>query len=261
MKPHRLLIPLVIAITGCRPDPAPETLDDLCGYIYSHFEDEDTEQLVEAMENLDTWMVSNIEEMTGDGYEISNLDQETVDRVYGSPQDITELVGASLAWESPYAIEDTVDALVFADQLDVFPDIYLDYQRTFVSDETCFEDGSCDIIEMSNYTEASYAGLLEVKTTSQSRIRLIEMPMGLAALHQTWMSEPAELNVDWLSVDQQYYLRIMLPQSSGSLRVQGFWTVTEIGDASLPEGTALSLVLNTLSNQSELLDEYLFTNY
>jgi hypothetical protein len=52
----RLTLPLLLLLSlGCRKvPPAPEELDELCGYLFAHFDEEHPDALEQGLLNLNT---------------------------------------------------------------------------------------------------------------------------------------------------------------------------------------------------------------
>ncbi|MDP6934594.1 MAG: hypothetical protein QGG40_16850 [Myxococcota bacterium] len=253
----RALFVIAIIVTGCkRPPDAPNDLDALCGYLYAHALDEDPAELEAGLDNLAAWLDTQLDE-TLEGYTVSNLDQDTVDNLDEQTRDLDGLVGAAVGSESLHSAEDLLLALSIEDPMEVFPDAYEIYERTYVTDSDCFSDRSCDTLEVINYQTVNYPLGLQVTSESTGQYRWAEPSIGLSGIQRTWMNGPATVNVEWLDVEEQYYLNTFIPLGETTIRLQATWVIAEVSSSDVPENLALTTVVSTMQAWSEDLDAYL----
>ena len=259
--PHLLPGAALLAVApGCaRPAEAPATLDELCGYLFEHFQDEDTAGVVEGMTNLQAWLEDNIEE-TAEGYVIVNLAQEAVDALDDNDRDLDGLVGAAIGFEHEATIGQLAQTSILVDPMELYPDEYDSYVRTFESDSDCFFDRSCDQLQVHNSIVANYPLGLTVASEVTGQYRWFELETGLAYLQRTWLDEPAEVSLDWLGVPEQYFMVVNMPLGDQSVRVVATWIVAEIGDSSVPENMALDMVIDSLIGSEAQLATYIAAN-
>jgi len=251
---------------GCkRPPAAPAELDKLCAYLFTHFDDEDPASLEVGIDNLEAWLDQSLED-TLEGYEVSVLDQGTVDALDDVDRDLTGVVGAAVGYESHHSVMDQAHALVIADQAKVFEGTYSSYSREFLSDADCFVAVECETAAMLNTAVADYPFSLEVSSSSWADFRWVErggshFSSGEYSLaHRTYLTGPAEVNVDWIQVREQYYLDIVMPREDGALKLQATWFVAEVGDAPLPENMALQLVIGSMQDSGSKIDDWIDEN-
>jgi len=258
VKAHLLLLVLpVILALGCRPPDAPTELDELCSYLFEHQQDRQPWAMRAGAENLGAWLDGRLEE-TYEGYTISNLEQETVDLLDDQERDLEGLLGAAVGYELDHPLDDVVHAIVAADQMDVFTDLYLSYDRTFEGDRDCFLDRACDRLEVTNDIVLSLPLNIEVTTDNRTQFRWVDTDMGMVMAQRAWLSGPAEINVDFLEVDQQYWVAVAMPWGDGrSLRLEAIWMVAALLDSPVPEDAALNMVIDTLQDNQEAIERYL----
>lgn len=256
----RTLLPvlvLALASGGCRPPDAPTELDELCSYIFEHQPDRQPWAMRAGTENLHAWLGDNLEQ-TFDGYTISNLAQETVDELDDVDRDLEGLLGAAVGYELGYELDDVVHAIVAADQLAVFPDQYEVYDRTFLDDVGCFLEMDCTHLEVTNEIVMMLPFGIEVVTDNRTQFRWVDTDVGTVMTQRAWLEGPADVSVDFLTVDQQYWIAVALPWDDGhTLRLEAIWMVAELMDAPLPEDAALNLVIDTLKDNGEDIEAYL----
>lgn len=247
---------LALGLLACKPPPdAPAELDELVGYLFEHVSDEDDDALIAGAVNTDAWLSQRLAE-TLEGYAVNDLSQEAVSVLDDVERDLSGLAGAAVG----HASEHSVAALVAASLTDpeaVYPDMYVSYRREEDGDLACFVAGNCDYLEAEVWAEQVYTLGLEVATNSRVQYRWVATPNGPAMIQRTWLRSPADVSFDWLAVDQQYYVWMMLPQSDGTTRsIQATWVVAQFSGDEVPEDLALQLVIGSMSNQSETLDTY-----
>ncbi len=251
---------LLAAATGCaRPADAPGTLDELCGYLFEHFQDEDPAAVAEGMTNLQVWLEDNIEE-TAEGYVVTNLAQEAVDALDDNDRDLSDLVGAAIGFEHEASISQLATTSILTDPMALYPDEYSSYVRTFESDSDCFFDRTCDDLYVHNSIVANYPLGLTVTSEVTGEYRWFELDSGLAYLQRTWLDQPAEVSLDWLGVPEQYFMVVNMPFQGQTVRIVATWIVAEVGDSSVPENMALDMVIDSLISSEATLASYIADN-
>jgi hypothetical protein len=75
-------------------------------------------------------------------------------------------------------------------------------------------------------------------------------------VERAWLHTPAEVNLDWIEVKEQFYLWAFVPTESGSRSIQATWVVAEIADGDVPEGVALDLVIDSMAKTALTLEEF-----
>ncbi len=249
-------VALVLTLAACKKPPeAPADLDQLCNYLYSHMPDDDPEYLQVGLESLLSWLDVNIDE-TYEGYSVSALSQETVQALDDLERDVEDVEGAAVGTDGVTSVDDMAWVLVM-----VNPSEYIDnhevYERSYDGNQQCFVERGCDWLEMTNYMESSYTLGLTVTSENTANMRWVELDEGPALLHRTWLNGPAQLNWDWLSIDENYYLNVVLPRGTGHRRLQATWMSIDVGSGDLPEALALNLVIGSMQSDAEAVDAYL----
>jgi hypothetical protein len=244
---------LMLLLVGCKPPPdAPEELNELVGYLYTNVPAEDPAPLEVGAGNLDVWLQERIDE-TLEGYTVDNLTEESILALGDGERDLAELAGAAVGHVSPHSVSALVDAIVLDDPMDMF-NSYVAFDREFVGDEACFAAGDCDWLEAEVHASFDYT-LMQVDTHSRVQYRWVDTELGPVYAERTWLREEAVVTSDLIEVDQQYYLRVILPDGEGSRSIQSTWVVARlVGD--MPENAALNLLINSMSSQADTLDEY-----
>ena len=252
------LLPLALLLVGCRQvPPAPQELDELCGYLFAHYDDEHPEALEQGLFNLDTWLLDNLEE-TFEGYSVTNLSEATVNALDDRARNTDAMVGAAVGTQSdhpPYALG--VPQLV-ADQEDLYPDAHDYYDRTFLTEPDCFVDLSCEVAEVQNHIEDTYPIIGAMVIENHGQYRWIETEKGLAWVQRTWLDEPTDLEVDWIDIQDQYYLNVLLPYGDGgTLALQSMWVEAYWDGLPVSDNQAQLLLISQMQNVYVQLDEYI----
>lgn len=261
---NRFALLSVIALSvGCKPPvAAPETLDELCGFLFAHMADEDPEALQASLLNLDVWMMANLE-ATLEGYAIQNISQEAADTL-GRGDNLDGLVGAAVGAESRHGVSDVTRALLWEDQEDLYPNTYEEFNRTVLEgDYDCFNAQSCDWLAVNNEAVSSYPLGLTVSSEFISQYRWVEMEDGrTASVYRTWITEEPVVSLDFIDVKDQFYFGANIPitGTDTTLRLLASWVMAEIGDTEIPEDFALNLFIGSLITSTEELDAWVDAN-
>lgn len=256
-----LLALSVIGLFGCKKPPeAPAKLDDLCAYLYTHMGDEDDEALAAGLGNLDIWLDNNIA-TTAEGYTVNNLDESTVSDIYDEDVDLTGLVGAAVGSDSAHSTIDLADAIALENPTAVYPDTYEFYDRTYDGDKDCYADHSCTSLDVDNHSKANYSMGLQAESWSHGQYRWVELDTGWAMIQRTWLTADVVMNYDWIQLGHQFYFAVSLPRDTvEARRLQATWMVAELVGASVPEATALKMVVGSMQDDATALDTYLEAN-
>ncbi|MBW1878882.1 MAG: hypothetical protein JRI25_02330 [Deltaproteobacteria bacterium] len=256
MRPASLILALLLS-SGCgRPPDAPEELEELCGYLFAHFDDQARRSLRAGTENLAVWLEAHLEE-TLEGYAVDDLTLEAVAKLDHRERSVDNIEGAAVGYESRHFVDEMVGPLVVDEQEEVFPESYDSHERTFETDPECFLERECDYVRTTNRVEASYALGLRVTTHAVTEYRWVRTQDGWALLHRSWLREPAEVNFDWMQVEAQYYVGASLPREDGAIRLGAAWLDVRLNHSPVPAATALELVINSMIEDGESLDAYL----
>ncbi len=255
-----LLSALLLPSLACAPPPAPKELDELCGYIFAHGSDENPRELQAGLANLDAWLLANLEE-TLEGYTVTNLSEATVAAIDDRNHNVDEMLGAAVGTISegyePYAM---AIAMTIEDQTEVEPDSHVGYERTYLTDEQCFADLECEILETTNRLYDNYFMLGDVDSENYAAFRWVETEKGLAMVQISWLTRPSEVERESFELNDQYYLNIQLPKDGGTLALQSMWVDARLNDDSVSEELALSLVVSQLQKRYEYIEEFLDNN-
>lgn len=250
------------SLVGCKPLPeAPLELDELCGYLFEHAgDDDDTLALEAGAINLDAWLDVNIES-TAEGYSVNTLSDESVNALNDGERSLDGVKGAAVGHTSEHAISDLVSSLVGDDMMAIYPDNYETFSRTFDDDPACFLAGECAALQAETFSTIDYS-VVTVEVDSMVQYRWVETAdYGRVAIERTWMRTPAIVSLDFLAVNQQYYVWMFIPgvDGVGSRSIQATWMVAQMGDGAPPEDIVLGIVVNSMSKGAADLDAWVAT--
>ena len=259
MRRSRLVLAATtLALAACRhPPDAPASLDELSGYLFANFDD--AAAMEAGLGNLRAWLEEgdHLAE-TLDGYTVSNLSQDAVSGLDDQERVLEDLHGAAVGTEGATAVPDIVNVLVEVDPVELSPGMYESYEREFLSDPDCFVAGECEELAVFNTMVSTYlGGTVVIETETNGRYRWVDTEYGPAMVQRTWLEGPAEVSLDWLEVDEQFYLNVVMPRDDGSLRLQAMWVVARMGDSSVPEDVALQLVIDSMQGVYEDVDGWI----
>ena len=260
LRPALLMTAACLIVSGCkRPDPAPIELDELVGFMFEHFHDEDPASLEESAINLEPWLVDRIDE-TLEGYTINNLSDETVLSLGKGDMSVDLLAGATVGHQSLFSVMELTEAILYEDALDVYGNTYSAFSREWSSNKECFKTAGCESAEAEVNAVSSYAGAITVDTNSGNEFRWIETEQGRMMLFRTWLFQPATITPEILVVDRQFFLNVVMDTEDGVRTMQATWVIAQLLGASLDTDGALQLVINGMTKNADAVDEWLTEN-
>jgi len=255
------LLPLLVATSACRkaPPDAPTELSDLAGFLFERMWDpaDDSEDLEYGVQNLIDWLEIHSDE-TAEGYTVRELDESVVKSVNPNRDPgLGPVGGASVSGEIAHRVRPIASALVVDEQEDVF-DNYKSHERIYYDEPEDFMKKDIDRITTDNDVETRLAGIITVYTKSRAQFRWVGTEDGNDVfLHRAWITRPATSEPDILTVNEQLYFGITIPWEGHALRLGTTWAQAEITGGLISEDGALKLMVDSMANEAEILDEYL----
>lgn len=255
MRPLLAIVALSLSLTGCkRPPEAPQKLEDLCAFLFEHFDDEDPGELEQGVANLESWLGRHFEE-TLEGYEVESLAQSSVRSLSGPGVDLSDLIGVASAYDITHPFEDVVRILVKHNPATIYSS-YEAAERTYETGTACFLQENCDRLDYLQDAEAVYPLNLKADMTLGGQIRRVDLGDYRAMIQRTWF-ERAEFSLSWLNIEESYSLVVTLEDGENTRRLEAIWVITSFGEAPVPEALAMQLTLDTIQKSGGELQTYL----
>lgn len=251
-----LYLLLISNLIACAPPEAPEDLQLLAAYIFTHADDEDDVELKAGLDNLYAWMGQEHEEDIEEGYQINLLGDEAVSDLEGVDFDLTEdLIGAAVAHESVHSADDFAQVMIAEDWSTVIVDQYEYYDKTYTEGEDCMVERDCMVAKANSESELVQ---LTISVISKNRIqyRWVETDQGWAFVHRSWLTEPPIVSSDIVEPKSQFFLSVVLPRDP-VVRVQATWIDTKILGVSVPKNQ----VVKTMRDQGDSVEVFMNENY
>ncbi len=250
---YLFLIPTLVA---CAPPEAPEDLQLLAAYIFTHADDEDDAELKAGLDNLHIWMGLDHEEDIEEGYQINLLGEEAVSDLEGTDFDLTEdLVGAAVAHESSHGVGGFAQVMIAEDWETVIVDQYEYYDKTYTEGEDCMVDRDCLVAKANSESELVQLGI-SIVSKNRIQYRWVETDEGWAFVHRSWLTEPPTVSSDLVDPQSQFFLSVVLPRDP-VVRVQATWIDTRILGVNVPKNQ----VVKTMRDQGDSVEEFMDDNY
>lgn len=253
-----LILPVALSLS-CRPPDAPVEYEELVSYIFEHAADDDDAALLAGLENLTLWLSGENLEAAEDGMTISNLSSSAAAELEGHAHTTDGLAGVSMVTNSVYDGSVLMDALTQYSFKTIIPDVYLEYDRTFDEGVDCIVSRECLWADGSVYSLSDWGILGNVEAERRIEFRWVETDMGWVFLQRWWLTEPSVGDTLGLVIEDQYYIGVNFPMSSGTQRVHASWLKMTTNTGDFSEGAANQLIDNW-KKDSESLDLWISEN-
>ena len=265
LKDFLTVIPLCISLVfGCaeRPADAPKEFQELTSFLYEHLQDENPDELRDAVEEMYEWLVRNNRSVQR-GYTVQKLSREAI-RTTGKSSNPSNLIGGAILTAHGHSISQLSRALGVDNILETNGEAYTKYSISFEGDAECFAQGKCQFLEANSKSTSEWVGgLLEVKFDTRLQYRWIQSKYGSIMLHRTFMNKKPILNLDVIDVNEGYYLGIVFPSMTlenlsmdmGETGVEIDGTDGEM-DEEMSEETMQDEAGNMLDNEEEMEEEF-----
>ncbi len=251
--------PILLAALSCTPAvEAPAELDELASWLYTYHSDEDPEAMISGIDRLAEWFDDHQTEALAEDWEVTSLEEETVDGVDEVDRTTEGMVALAVFTESVHSVEDAALAMVGTEVDEVYPDTFSDYERQWDSDPDCFLLEECSRTSAyENYT-ASFPFDIHTTNELQNEYLWVEGTDRKAMVHRNWLLSPPETNSVLLEIDEMFHLNLFLESDGGFVRLQSAWMV--VTQEAVNPATAIQAVGNDYRNNSETLDAWLDEN-
>lgn len=253
---------LFLLLCGSCAAPAPEAPDDieeLMGFLYEHYEDEDDGALVNGLNKLDEWLQNEDNRAAAmEAYTFTDLPESAVDDLDDRTRKTDKLKGHGVLTLSPHKVEDIATLLGSKEFENLYKDKYDEYERTFEMDTSCFADKSCDRVTGTIHAVSSWlGGAVSMTTDLEVGVRWVETDAGWMALNRSWLMRPAFGSCCDFILEASYYIAAIMPDGDAAMRMHGSWAELDYGSVPIPEEEAASRALQTTIDDSANTNEYL----
>lgn len=247
------------AMGACRPPEAPAELDDLCAFLYARHPDDDAAWMEAGVEQLRIWLDARLEEGE-DGYEVTGLDDETVDALDGADRNTEGILGVAVTTASEFAVGELQEAVLVLDQAEISPDNYLEFERTWLTDLDCFLARSCPRLDTSEQVTSQLGPLVTSEMVTSNEYLWVDLDDSddPVLVQRSWLPAEPTLNVDWLVVHEQFYVNAFVPRPGGSYRLQATWIVA--GQDVMPESGVMNMIVDGQQQNAANLETWLEEN-
>ncbi len=249
-----LFLLLVIA-SACRgPDPAPDRIEDLLGWMFQHADDEDQDALSDGVDKAAVWVDAHFDE-TLEGYVINPLTEEQLTAVGAGGRDRTQIRGVALGY--PFTADAGEVAAQLMLQRQVADQDTGDREDVTLveGDSTCFANGTCDwvVFDVDQITELGFG--IELETWNRYQYRRLDTELGEVLMLRSWSLQTPEATTDLFSLLQTYQMWMLLPDGDGHRSIEGEWVDARVGDDGLDMDFVMNMWINGLRDTDERLNE------
>ncbi len=238
-----------LLLACAEPKSAPRDLDTLLHDAWAHYGAEDDDALAQDMRDL-----------------AALIDEDALP-LEGTVTDLTadEVAAAGLAGPDPepargmYTVgfvdctpEEMERILIAQDQMTLYPENYLAYERTYTSDRDAYEARDTHHLSW----ETAYTVEIPVLATYDAVVLggAHWTPDGDAGPHlfsRTAMPEPAVAVQDNVVFDVDYQIEAFYPSGDGMVHAFGMWRHIEFGDLDTEDDGTVALILDGLHGWDE----------
>ncbi len=220
---------LALLVTGCRaPDPAPTELDELAHFFMAQVHEQDHEAIREGAANLMDWYQGSglSGEPTGGALsDLSSAEVQALDELQWSPNPKLA-AGVYVVSKLSCDMDGAAQIALYEQQLELFPDNYASYGRTWHTDPDCYPEGACDAVDWTAHIQDNFVGNLATMTYELDvKLRLTRDEAGDPAIMLTRCVMPEKATDDLNSggFEQSYHIETHMPLGSGTLHFYGLW--------------------------------------
>ena len=241
------------------PVEAPEDLNSLLSYVFTHTMNEEEEILRAGIDNMHVFSKEHEEELR-EGFTVTHISQEALD---STPEEFVvdpELYGVSVQYFVPYTPDDIAYCNTAVNGAEVYSANYLSYEREHLTDLDCFLAQTCPTFRFRSTILSSLPFGVEMLSKYINELRWIEINGSMAFVQRSWMEGVAESTADWAKMDANFYVSVTYPSPEGSETIAASWAAVQLGDLSVPEDLAKSQAIDGLKANGEDVTIWLSEN-
>lgn len=256
---------VLVAITavGCAkaPPEAPKELGDLGLFLFKHFEDEDPAEMAAGVLNLKGILAEELKKDEKDqAVTMPILDGDNLGGL-SIPEgvDAESQVPIALPGESVHPINDQLVAILEPNQICIESDSTVWAERTFVTDKACFEDKSCDRLEVTQEVRKENF-LAKVWYDQYKNYRWLTLTddegnESSAIIARSWLDQVFPADGDNNSWDQVFQLDVFIENGGKTTRWFSMWSSVTLGGVG--DDLYGSLVVDGINQAMVFGDEFI----
>jgi hypothetical protein len=256
--PWLVVTALLLALCGCAPlDPAPEDLDGLFHYIWSHLDEGADEELAGAAVNAHAAVDGGTLAEPLDGT-VTDLDRAALETV-GMPAsaDPAAAVGLYRVGWLPCSLDQVERAAISDELVELYPDLIDDSERTYLSDLAAYQSREAATLDWESRIEDSLAGTAYSKRVLGGIRRIpvlddVASPWGPVLVTRAWLPEPAVFDGDDYYWDQDYQVDLYLERAPGEvLHLLALWRSVGMGTITSDNEFMQTMILKARADWDE----------
>lgn len=253
MSPLRCCLAIGPFLTGCKVVDAPETLEDLLVFGFTHHDDElrFSEAAAEALIPL----TLDQEQALTEGYRVSPLSRDHIRAAGLEPPDEVSILGAATTVHMRSDVQALATVLTWPDMTEV-QEPMLRWTVDSETDRDCFLARTCASYQVEGTRERDIGFL---GSATQRFIRSwvwVELEGASVLIQRELMPDPAEITTAVYQVDQQYAYSVLFPHQGGTQRLEAYWVDAQAIGMDLPDTLALDLAVQAVQSNAEELDAF-----
>ncbi|MBK9367169.1 MAG: hypothetical protein IPN01_12775 [Deltaproteobacteria bacterium] len=246
-----LTLCLLLGLVACRVDAAPQDLDGAMHAAWTGFDAMEDDEAAALVDTLHALVGGDTLDEDSRGA-LSPLVVEELAGLTPSPdQDPADAPGMLLVNPMACALEDLAAALIHLDQDELYPGVYLEYERVHDGDGEAFLAGETDRL---GWVSDMRVEILGAEYTEQVRgdIRRVSSGARPFLWARTWLTGPAEfVDSDW-SFEQDYQIELFWERAPGELvHAYGIWREMNVGGLSAEDEGFVNVTLNNMVDWDE----------
>lgn len=236
----------LLSLAACRVEDAPQDLDGAMHAAWTGFDADDDEAAAALVDTLHGLVGGDTLDQDSRGA-LSPLTVAELGDITPSPgQDPADAPGMLLVNPLPCALDDLAAVLVHLAQDELYPGVYLEYERVHDGDAEAFLAGQADRV---GWVSDMRVELLGAEYTEQVRGDLRRVSSGERPLlwARTFLTAPAVfVDSDW-TFEQDYQIELFWERAPGDLlHAYGIWREMDVGGLSAEDEGFVNITLNNM---------------
>lgn len=250
-----------LLLPGCKVVDAPEDIETLMIFGFTHANEEDDSYGTAFLDNLLPEIEAHSEDLEA-GYRVNSLSTADIEAAGADPGEDVEIMGVASRVFLESSIGDIAWGLTFPDTTQIYEATKV-FELLENSDRDCFVAQTCPSYTYRAHRVLDLGVLGEATQDFDGSFRWAETEDGRKAI--VWRAlapDPAIVTSNLMSVHQQYSIDAFFEDDSGQVsRVSAIWIDATLGeDGDLPDSFLINQAVTQLQEGADDLDLFIAEN-
>ena len=166
------------------------------------------------------------------------------------------LLGAAVGYQHEYSMKKIIRAAFVAPWEDVVDNTYDSTTASSTKNQPASQQ-RLYLARIHDHSVSTWVGLITVESFNKGQVRWVETEHGWMNVQRTWLVDPAEVSLDNIEVNANYFIGVVMPTKKGVVRISATWIDSDYGALPVSEDWAKSQIVDQMQEQNRAIEKWL----